>query len=584
MEKPSSEIHHVMHARRHMHSTFYSRLIVLTLVFSVIPLIVVGWSIYVYYSRFSSDRLTEYFRDQAQYHRRLIELFLRERTSDLELMAYSHSLKSLQKQENLRTIFGVMNRGEPFFEDLGVQNDQGKHLAYVGPFDLMDKDYSGTFWFRELMERGVYISDMFLGYRGIPHIIVGVTWPEEDRKWILRATLFTDPFRALVEDVKMGKTGEIYLVNRQGVLQTTPRFGGGILDKAPLPMELFTEKDGVLVLDPMQYDNYSSPRQIVAYAWLSDPKWMLVARQDYDEAFRQVNHANRAMLLFLHISIVAILVVAIISIRHMIRVIRKRDEKERQLNMQLVQASKLASLGELAAGVAHEINNPLSIILAGNQVIRDCCEEPTKLDEDFKSMLLETLSQMDGQVLRCNTITHNLLRFARRSASVMDDVDINRCLEEVIALMEKRAKSSGISLERDFDASLSPFLSDPSQLQQVFVNLISNAIDAHEGKPYGTIRIATRATVPGVEISVSDTGMGIPEGNLERIFDPFFTTKPVGKGTGLGLSISYSIIQNLGGDIEVESTEGKGTKFTIRLPFLSPEKLMDGQYERKVKK
>jgi two-component system NtrC family sensor kinase len=163
-------------------------------------------------------------------------------------------------------------------------------------------------------------------------------------------------------------------------------------------------------------------------------------------------------------------------------------------------------------------------------------------------------------------------------------VNLNTCLGEVIELMEKRAKSSGISFQKELDKDLPLVLSDPSQLQQVFVNLIANAIDAHEGKPYGTIHVATRANGErgGVELLIADTGSGIPGDILERIFDPFFTTKPVGKGTGLGLSISYSIIRNLGGEIRVRSGVGKGTEFTILLPFRLPEDFRDSAQERKV--
>lgn len=566
------------HGSPKAYSPLYRRFILLTLIGSVVPLLLVGWGIYVYYSGFSTDRMIEYFQGQAQHHRMLIELFLKERTSDIESMAFSHSLEYLQKGEKLKRVFDIMNRNETLFEDLGVQNEQGRHLAYVGPFDLMDKDYSETFWFKGLMERGTYISDMFLGYRGVPHFIIGVVNREGDKKWIMRGTINTEAFRALVEDAKMGRTGEVYLVNREGILQTSPRSGGKILEKAPLPMDLLTEESGVRVLEG------ESPRRIIAYTWLKDPQWMLVVKQDYEEAFHLVNHANRAMLVFLHFSVIAILIVSFITTRHMIQVIKKRDHKANELNRQLVQASKLASLGELAAGVAHEINNPLAIILVGNQVIRDSCDEVPELDSDFRTMLLETLSQVDGQVLRCNMITHNLLRFARRTASVIEEVNLNTCLEEVVELMEKRAKSNGIRFRKALDAALSPLLSDPSQLQQVFVNLIANAIDAHEGRPYGTIHVSTLQDEKrgGVSVLISDTGMGISSENLEKIFDPFFTTKPVGKGTGLGLSISYSIIKNLGGDIHVSSVEGKGTEFEIFLPYLSPEHFQDGPQGRKV--
>ena len=238
-----------------------------------------------------------------------------------------------------------------------------------------------------------------------------------------------------------------------------------------------------------------------------------------------------------------------------------------------MQAGKLASLGELSAGVAHEINNPLAIILTENQVIRDFIEETEGLDEGFKKELEESLSQIDSQVQRCNLITHNLLRFSRRTGSRIEMVNLNDFLKEVIQLMEGKAKGRGIHFNTDLEKDLSFIRSDPSQLQQVFLNLIANAIDAHEKKPYGTISITTQSNPEkkGVNIIVADTGSGIPPENLERIFDPFFTTKPVGKGTGLGLSISYSIIKQLGGDISVQSEPDKGTQYNLFLPFSREE-------------
>jgi len=160
-------------------------------------------------------------------------------------------------------------------------------------------------------------------------------------------------------------------------------------------------------------------------------------------------------------------------------------------------------------------------------------------------------------------------------------VDLNVCLQEVIELLEKRGKSSGVEFIADLQRDLPRVLSDPSQLQQVFVNLAANAIDAHDGKPYGTIRVSTRVNdvSQGVEISIADTGSGMPREILERIFDPFFTTKPVGSGTGLGLSISYNIIKELGGVISVQSEVGKGSEFKIFLPFRSSEELRKSSYD-----
>ena len=555
------------------YSRLYRKFVFLTLICSLVPLFLVGWSIYIYYSGFSRVRIENYFQNQVEHHRRIIELFLRERTSDLQLVVLTHSPDYLRKPANLRRIFHVMNREGWFFTDLGIIDDEGRHLAYIGPYDLMGKNYSQTFWFKEVMKKGVYISDMFMGFRNAPHFIIAVLRSEGNRKWILRASIDTEYFRSLVENVKMGKTGEVYLSNREGILQTTPRFSGKIMGKAPLPAKFFREEMGIGILEADKNDpNQRFPRQIVAYAWLENPRWRLVIKQDYSEAFRDVNHANRAALIFLHLSLLVILIISVISTRYMIKVIKKRDEEADQLNKQLVQASKLASLGELSAGVAHEINNPLAIILTENQVIRDSVEETSALNERFKTELFASLSQVDAQVQRCNLITQNLLRFSRRTKSRMETVNLNAFLEEVIQLMEGRAKGMGIQFSADLEKDLPPFLSDPSQLQQVFLNLITNAIDAHEGKPYGTISISTRSNNQreGVEITVADTGSGISPENMEKMFDPFFTTKPVGKGTGLGLSISYSIIKRLGGDISVQSEIGKGTQFNLFLPFRPP--------------
>jgi two-component system NtrC family sensor kinase len=552
------------------YSRLYRKFVLLTLISSLVPLLLVGWGIYIYYSNFSRDRMQVYFQGQVESHRRIIELFLSERTHDLQLVGQTHSLNFLEKESNLRQIFGVLNRQGQYFTDLGVIGGNGKHMAYIGPYHLMDKDYSQTFWFKELMKKGIFISDMFLGFRNDPHFIIALLGFEGERPWILRASINTEYLRSLVENVKIGHTGEAYLLNQTGIFQTSPRSSGRIMGKSSLSVGQFKGDSGVrtMGMDGGQA-GWFSPHQIVAYAWLKDPHWLLIVRQDYSEAFRDVNHANLATLIFLHLSLLGIIIITAIITRTMIKTIRKRDQESDQLNKQLMQASKLASLGELSAGVAHEINNPLAIILTEGQVIRDSLEEVPDLDEEFKSQLMESLSQIDTQVQRCNLITHNLLRFSRRTTSVIGMVDLNAFLKEVIQLMEGRAKGMGVQFVTDLDKSLDPIRSDPSQLQQVFLNLITNAIDAHEGKPHGTIHISTQADPrkQGVEIVVADTGSGIPAKNLERIFDPFFTTKPVGKGTGLGLSISYSIIKKLGGDITVQSEFEKGARFTLFLPF-----------------
>jgi len=533
------------------------------------------------------SRMAAYFQRTVEYNRKIVESFFEERTSDIKLVAYTHSLDFLKDTSNLSQIFHMLNRGGSFFTDLGVIGKDGKHMAYIGPYDLMDKDYSQTFWFKEVMAKGVYVSDVFWGYRKEPHFIIAVLCVKDDTTWILRATIYQEFLSSLVETTGLGKTGEVFLVNREGVYQTSPRFKGAILDRAPFPVESFTGESGIIGTDPItdfgsfdrdrsvfstdfiKYDlALSHPKEIVAYSWLKHPQWLLVVKQDFSEVFGDINHVNTIILILLHSSVVAILVVSVFATGYMVKAIKKRDRQAEGLNRQLMQASKLASIGELAAGVAHEINNPLAVILTENQVIRDLTDQEQGLSSEFKEELVRSLSQVDSQVERCSHITQNLLRFSRRMALPSRFVDLNVAVKDVVGLLEKRASSRGVQISVDFQEGLPRICGYPFELEQVFLNLISNAVDAHDGKSYGAIRISTRfdGADNRLMVTVADTGSGIADGDLERVFDPFFTTKPVGQGTGLGLSISYSIIRQMGGHISVRSELGQGTEFTLVFP------------------
>ncbi len=548
----------------------------LTIVCSLIPLLLVGWGINIHYTKFAKSRMINSIQSRVEHHGEIIKLFLEEHSSKLKLLAFTQSKAYLREPAHLQHIFEMMNREHNVITDIGVIDENGRHIAYIGPYDLMDKNYFQTFWFAEAMEKGIYISDMFMGFRKEPHFIIAVTRCEEGQKWILRATVNTQAFRSLVENVKIGKTGEVYLINKDGIFQTSPRFSGNIMETAPFPTGPYHD-DVTVNLFKGDNPDASFSNQIMAETWLPNPQWKLVVKQDYSEAFADVNHANFATLIFLHLSAISILIVAVFITKYMISVIKKRDIQAENLNQQLMQAGKLASIGELAAGVAHEINNPLAIILTERQILIDLFGVSKTDDAEFSEQFKASMDQIDVQALRCKTITHNLLRFSRRTQSMIETIDLNQFIQEVIELMEREAKTSGIKFIADLDTSLPPILSDPSQLQQVFLNLINNAIHAHKEKSYGTIRITTRIdeTKKGVQITFADTGSGISQKNIEKIFDPFFTTKPVGQGTGLGLSICYTIIKQLGGDIAVKSKINEGTGFTLCLPFDLPAELKE---------
>ena len=557
----------------------FGRFVSLTIVSSIIPLLLIGWAINSHYTRFARNRTNVSFQTQLEQHRKLVNLFLQEEVSNLNAVAQLNTKEFLTEEANLTKVFGSINRGDGAYTDLGVIDQSGNHLAYAGPYDLMDKNYSQALWFREIIggnNGDLYISDMFLGFRNVPHFIIAVLRCEGDEKWILRSTIDTRVFRSIVEDLRIGSTGEVFLLNREGVFQTNPSRGGKIMEKASFPVMPFAEDAKIRVQRfGTDIDRARAPLQIAAYTWLDNPRWMLVIRQDYSAALYDANHANRVVLLFLHASALVILIVTILVTRHMISVIKERDIEVDRANAQFIQASRLASLGELSAGVAHEINNPLAIILSEKEILADIEQHTQEMSPEFRQQLLASLSRIGNQIQRCKRLTHILLGFSRRTQPVIGGSDINALIEEVVELVERDAATSGVSMLLELQSDLPTVVTDSSQLQQVFLNVIANGIAAHEGKHNGSIRIATRPNEEkkGVAIRVSDTGCGIRPEIMNKMFDPFFTTKPVGRGTGLGLSICYGILKKLGGDISVESEYGYGATFTVFLPYRPPREL-----------
>jgi two-component system NtrC family sensor kinase len=239
-------------------------------------------------------------------------------------------------------------------------------------------------------------------------------------------------------------------------------------------------------------------------------------------------------------------------------IVKMRRELE-EIQAQLLQAEKIASLGRLSAGVAHEINNPLAGIL----IYAELLQREMETEVQGKEFVGEIISQ----TMRCQQIVNRLLEFSRHSLGERTHVDLNNIVDRCVELIMHQALFHNIQVVRDLNPELPRFIGDPGQLQQVLTNLLINAADALQGQ--GTITISTRPNPgrDGVSLTFSDTGPGIPAEIRDKIFEPFFTTKPVGKGTGLGLSIVYSVIQRHGGTIDVDSKPGEGTTFTIRLPM-----------------
>lgn len=246
--------------------------------------------------------------------------------------------------------------------------------------------------------------------------------------------------------------------------------------------------------------------------------------------------------------------------------VTERTEELRAAQEQLVQSEKLASIGQLAAGVAHEINNPISAILNFTQVLLK------KIEED--SPMRKPLQSIERESLRCKEIVKNLLDFARPSTSTVQPINLNSVLENACEILDHQLSKEGARVIKGYDPDLPLVMGDANKLQQVFINILVNASQAMPDG--GDVHITTRGVGQEAQVIFRDTGTGIAPEHLKRIFDPFFTTKLDRDGTGLGLSVSYGIVKRHGGTIEVESKPGVGTTFIVRLPAMQEDSAVPG--------
>jgi signal transduction histidine kinase len=244
--------------------------------------------------------------------------------------------------------------------------------------------------------------------------------------------------------------------------------------------------------------------------------------------------------------------------------IYQADQRRLMILHQVEYASKMASLGRLAAGVAHEINNPLAIINEKAGYIQDLITYKKEYAEDRK--LMELVESILSSVERCSTITRRLLSFARHVDVRVKTINLSETIEEVLSFLRKEAEYRSIALSVKVPQDIPPFESDRGRLQEIFLNLFNNAFAAMSDGGHLDIT-ARREDENFVSVTITDDGCGMSEADLKRIFEPFFSTKKESGGTGLGLSITYGLVQEIGGSISVQSEVGKGTSFVVMLPL-----------------
>ena len=548
-----------------LYTDLQRKIIGITLVVSFAPLIILAVTMYDQFAKTCKEKTEEQIKYRAIAQAESVDMFLKERIAILSAMADTNNLNEMINEENLSHIFNVMNSRAGAFVDLGVIDSTGNHRAYVGPYNIKGLNYYEQPWFAEVMSKGVFLSHVYMGFRKLPHFIIAVRRNENNKSWILRATIDPEVLEGIVRQAQLGRTGDAYLVNKDGIFQTTPRFKGLILSQSDLDTSQFGGRVTVVELE-----NNQDRKVLYAGSWLKNSKWLLVINQEPAEQMAGLFAVRNVQITIIVFGFLVIIMTTIFTTHLAVSQLQESEETMQELNAQLVQSDKLAAIGKMAAGVAHEINNPLNVILQKTGWMEDLLEEEDiKGSENFEEFQT-SVQKIEEHVERARKVVHNMLGFARKMEPRLEDVDINDTINQTVTILENFARTNNIEIQTDLSGRLPIIASDQAQLQQVFLNLLTNAIDAI-GKD-GLIEIKSRRLDSRICISIKDDGPGIPEEKQKNVFDPFFTTKEVGKGTGLGLSVSYSIIEKMGGTIRLKNQVGKGTTFTVEVPVVAPER------------
>jgi len=530
----------------------WKNVVVALLATSFIPLIVIGGGMYDYTATVLKEKTLETLRTEVTHHKKTIDQFLAERIMDLKLLSNNLSPEYLIRPGALESVFLSLHTEIPCFQDLGVIDDQGRHLAYVGPYELITKNYKNTFWFKALESESVYISDVFLGFRSVPHFVMAVKQPKTDGSfWILRATVDSAFFNDVVAHVNQIKTGDAFLINRFGVFQTIPKQAGQLMGPSD-----FT------ALEP-----YAGIRQqeesglIKVMAWLERAPWLCVVQVAQKEVFADLYRIRNIGIFVFILGSILIVMTVLLTTNYLIARLETKRRSIHALDEQLQHTSRRAASAPMVTGFLLKIKDAFAGIDMAAHKLQDGIWENLPSGGSVNE-ITDGLEKIQSKASHGRKSIDRFLNAVQPVEPMIMEININELLDNLIELYERELYFNKIRIERNYHTAAPLLRSDPSRLRQVFQNLVFNAMTAiHQN---GTIRLKTEAADDRIYITVSDDGPGIPEENLDKIFDPHFTTKT--EGMGLGLSISRQILKKLGGRIYAKNEPEKGVSFIVELP------------------
>jgi signal transduction histidine kinase len=546
--------HHLFNFRRK-----WMLLVALTSVVTLTPLVAMTWADYRLTRTAIESEALENTADLVSGAKQSVAFFLSERESAMQFVVRDNTLAELSQPDRLAAILVSLQKGLGGFLQLAVFDVTGRVLAAAG--GPARDDLAAEAGFGETLRRGAFFYTEGQGGEADLNLVIGVTSkPADEPAFVLRAVVDARPLCRFLGQLVLTPEDDAFIIDRQGRLVTPSRHR----ERVPTTIDLAVP-DPARATQVLEVEGPDGHEHILGYAFIPRTTLILMVDRPKTQMARLWLKPRLKLIGFLVINILVILLAIIGMATFMVNRIHQADQRRIMNLHQAEYANKLAGIGRLASGVAHEINNPLAVINEKIGLVKDLLT--LKSDRPVDPRLVPLIDTAGEAVVRATTVTRRLQNFARHMEAHVERFELAEMVEEVAGFLAKEAERRCVRVEVSLPEAPLVFETDRGSLQQILLNLFNNALEA---MPDGGRLTVSAVRLDGnlVRVILADTGAGIPAEDLNRIFEPFFTTKTTESGTGLGLSVTYSLVQEIGGEIQVFSQVDEGTRFELLLPLV----------------
>jgi signal transduction histidine kinase len=486
----------------------------------------------------------------------------------LDLVTHGNSFEELSGAANFDNLLTIAQMEIDGIDGLEIIDSSGLRRAFAGSTPLKTQLLERRPSYRDVFERSVHVGEVFSVSGGSHHFnyTVGRMFPD-GKRYFLRAIVNTEGLNKLIARLTTGASEDIFLLNRQGVLQTPSIFFGKSLTQIRIPVPQATHEASLF-----ETRDAGGNQLIVGQILIPQTPFVLMVVKSKDVTLQTWYKTPKAFMWILVLSVLVIFAVTIAMATWLVDQMHEADQERVRTLHQVEQTTKMASLGRLASGVAHEINNPLAIINQKAGHIKDILS--LGADQEHHPKLTELADAIIDSVQRSSAVTKRLRDFAGHLNASIEKIDLKEIITEVNQILAKESNFKCIAVHIDVVDDLPRFKSDRGRLEQIFFNLFNYMISTMNEGGHLDVK-AQWQDKDNIAVTLSDNGPGLPETDVKGIFEPFSNFATNTGSTNLSLAITYALVQQIGGDIGIDSRLGIGTRFDIRIPAKLPESIAE---------